>query len=432
MFICRNHKTGAARITAVITVLAVLLASASCAGGLKPVDPVKPSMAVIKEMPPETQAPSFSPAPTAGPTPDPSALAPDEFEATFLGVKGYGSIGSGEVAAAEAKVYRFLVNGEEKRFSVRKVGAYELQNLLMEGYDYAVKTEEDEVISVRLISPAAEYQSVVSGTPGLRTLRNFIMTAMAPVGTTLYVYGGGWDWQDKGSSIQSRTLGVSGTWVDFYKTNDANYLYKDRSDPGHSTYPFGGWNEYYYAGLDCSGYLGWVVYNTLESESGNDGYVYKSRDIAATLASRYGLGKYSERMYEFGQGELKCGDIVSMSDHVWICLGRCDDGSIVILHSSPTKSVTGAKGGGVQMSVLSRNGSSCEAYRLAVSYQQKYFPEWTSRYPVQVKDIESYLGFARTGNTGVFRWNIGAGGLEDPDGYLEMNAAEILKDIFGE
>ena len=47
---------------------------------------------------------------------------------------------------------------------------------------------------------AEDYTAPVSGTPGKRTLKNYLQTAMNPVGTALYVYGGSWDWQDVNSS----------------------------------------------------------------------------------------------------------------------------------------------------------------------------------------------------------------------------------------
>ena len=110
------------------------------------------------------------------------------------------------------------------------------------------------------------------------------------------------------------------------------------------------------------------------------------------------------------------------------------DGSVVIIHSSPSKSVTGCKGGGVQLSALNPNGNStdCEAYRLANYYQTKYFPEWAARYQAGMRSFSEYLGFERTGVTGIFRWDPSGSGLSDPDGFAELSAAEILADLFGE
>ena len=70
----------------------------------------------------------------------------------------------------------------------------------------------------------------MSGTPGEKTLKNFLATALTPVGTSLYVYGGSWDWQDVNSSNQSMTIGLSQSWIDFFQSQDANYTYKYNAD----------------------------------------------------------------------------------------------------------------------------------------------------------------------------------------------------------
>lgn len=378
---------------------------------------------------PESTAPVFpTDAPEVTQTMNPDNEA--EFDAFFLGVKGYGHINAAAVQAAGAKVYRFLVGSEEKLFSIKNIDDFSIQNRLMEGYSYHVAAKNGEIISVRLTSSIEPYSPVISGTPGKQTLKNFLKTAFMPLGTTLYVYGGGWDWQDVGSSVQSTSIGVSGTWESFFRSQNADYLYKDSQHPETSYYPFGKWNEYYYAGLDCSGYVGWVMYNTLETASGQSGYVMKSSKMAKSFASEYALGSWSSASFE---NDIRPGDIVSMSDHVWVCVGRCSDGSIVIIHSSPSKSVTEHKGGGVQLSALNPNGDSkdCEAYRLASYYQNKYYPVWASRYPVVMKSYEKFVRFARSGSTGVFRWDL-SGAMTDPDGYASLSAAEVLADLFGE
>ena len=88
------------------------------------------------------------------------------------------------------------------------------------------------------------------------------------------------------------------------------------------------------------------------------------------------------------------------------------------------------------MSAVNPNGGSkdCEAYRLACEYSEKYFPDWVARYPVVMKTYHKYFEFDRTYfKVGRFRWfTDGDAGLSDPDGYSEMNAAEVLADIFGE
>ena len=62
------------------------------------------------------------------------------------------------------------------------------------------------------------------------------------------------------------------------------------------------------------------------------------------LADEYGYGTWTNAKLEQGEGYLQPGDIVSQPGHVWICLGRCPDDSILLIHSSPTKSVTGKYG----------------------------------------------------------------------------------------
>ena len=379
-----------------------------------------------------TDIPSVAPSAAPSVAPSTPGQSPDQAEAVFLGVKGYGHISAAAVSAPGARVYRFLVDGEERLYSIRNTGGFPIQNRLMERYRYRIGLDGSEVISAELISAPAGCLPPVSGVPGLRTLKNFLTTALEPIGTALYVYGGGWDWQDEGSSIQSRTIGISGSWVDFFNRCDAGYCYKDGDHPESSTYPFGGWNEYYYAGLDCSGYLGWTLYNTLETQSGRSGYVSKSSGLAKKLANTYRLGSFHTEKFELGAGDFMPGDVVSMSGHVYIVLGRCSDGSIVILHSTVSSSVTGARGGGVQMGVLDpHSGGNCEAYALAERYTREFFPGWLARYPISIKSFDQYVGFDRTGNTGVFRWSIGSGGLSDPEGVRDMSAAEILALIFG-
>ena len=284
---------------------------------------------------------------------------------------------------------------------------------------------------------AEDYTAPVSGTPGERTLKNYLQTAMNPVGTALYVYGGSWDWQDVNSSNQALTIGLPQSWIDFFQQQDANYTYKNSADPAHSYYPHNSWNQYYYAGVDCSAYIGWTVYNVMHTESTtndlSDGYVMSAVKMAKTFADK-GWGTWTRDIKSF-----KPGDIFSMSGHVWTVLGVCDDGSIVFLHSMPSDSKAG-QGGGVQLSALnpnSDNDKNCEAYKLVTKYMTKYYPEWSTRYDAVLRSYISYATPA-TGTkyketwSGNFSWNLDGTGLTDPDGYADMSAAEILADLFGD
>lgn len=367
-------------------------------------------------------------------------------EAVYLGVENYGA----EEVNKDIKddfSYRFEIEGQEKLFKIRngdknEAGeyTYPLQNCLKEGYTYKIQVEDDTVISVEEKSLTEEevYQPPIQGTAGERTLKNFIATAFMPVGTTLYIYGGGWDWQDEGSSIQTRTIGVSSDWVKFFKSQDENFTYKSKDgdennkDAPNSYYPYGGYNEYYYAGIDCSGYVGWIIYNVMNTEDGLDGYVKPSTKMAKSLAEN-GWGKWVqtvEKPSNHESSQFLPGDVFSISGHVWICLGTCDDGSILILHSTPGFSRTGQPGGGPELSAIGED-VSCEAYQLADKYMSEYYPEWYERYPVMLKDYGQYTAIEGE-NAGKFSWDLTGqnGGISDPDNYINMTPAEILEDLF--
>ena len=166
-------------------------------------------------------------------------------EAVYLGVKDYGTVTSSE---KENFVHRFFVDGEEMEYTVAtgKNEKYAIQNELMEGYIYNITVADDVVTDVELQDKgvikmgavadmaeedlngkpvyeittqaggatvteiefadielddtvkitanavykafvADEYVPPVAGTPGEKTLKNFLTTALQPVGTALYV-----------------------------------------------------------------------------------------------------------------------------------------------------------------------------------------------------------------------------------------------------
>ena len=379
--------------------------------------------------PTDTPIPTAEPTQTAEPTPEVGA----KLSAKYLGILGYGKVTADEVQADGAKLYRFLANGKEMLFSIKNDAEFTVQNKLYEGYDYELTVENETVLEAEPAFALNDGKAIpVSCTPGKRTLKNLLAAALEPAGHTLYVYGGGWNWQDDGASLLSRRTAAPRTWREFFLANDSDYSYKNEASPATSYYPFGGWIEYFYAGLDCSGYLGRTLYCTLESRDGGTGYVFKSTDIAKTL-SKLGFGEFSSNKLENGGEKLQSGDIVSFKGHAYLVLGRCEDGSLVILHSSPTPSRTGSKGGGVQLSALDPNGKGGGmALALAKRYTEEYFPEWYERYDNIAVPYSSYIDFERSGNAGFFRWNLRGGGvLTDPDDILGMSADEILALLFG-
>lgn len=233
------------------------------------------------------------------------------------------------------------------------------------------------------------------------TLKKLLQTALKPVGSTMYVWGGGWNKADTGAGESARTIGVSPKWKKFFKKQDSSYNYNTTKYQIEN-------------GLDCSGYIGWSIYNILNTKSGKTGYVVKASTMASNFASR-GWGTYT---YKTGVKDYRAGDIMSMPGHVWMVLGQCKDGSVVLLHSSPP---------GVQIAgTATKSGKkNSQAVALAKKYMKKYYPEWYKKYPDCSKG-SSYLT-----QSSRMRWDLsGKSIMSDPDGYRNMSAEQILKDLF--
>ncbi len=230
-----------------------------------------------------------------------------------------------------------------------------------------------------------------------KTIENLLRTALAPVGNTMYVWGGGWNEEDTGAGTEAVTLGVSPRWAEFAAMQDASYDYNRTRYQIHD-------------GLDCSGYIGWCVYNVMEQESGKTGYVGKAKDMALAF-SKYGWGSFTEASEV---KDWKAGDIMSMKGHVFMVVGACSDGSVVFVHSSPP---------GVSMAgTLQKDSSRSEAVELAEQYMSTYFPDWYAKYPNCEREY-TYISTASA-----MRWNRET--LADEEGLTELPAKEVLERIF--
>lgn len=327
--------------------------------------------------------------------------------------------------------------------------------------------------------------------PGLRTVKNFLATALAPVGKVLWAYGGGWNYDDTGADEAVRSIGLSSTWLDFFDSEDADY---DVSE----TWSDDGKNPHHEKGLDNAGYLSWSIYNTLFSESlAHDGFVAYPNEIVELLSDYVDFESADDLAGKTPAeiaAEMRPGDFAMMpGQHIYISLGKCEDSSMLISHSAMGYSSTGAYGGSVQISaVIDENkiesdtieGSETskspknqeneeeieeaknpenleqqgkteeptnseelilaeqkelsqeqieapEAVELAEKYMAEY-PEWDERYDAQTKNMSFYMNFYNYAEepeaNGVFHWKDGV--LEDPDGYREMTAAEIMQDLY--
>ncbi len=235
--------------------------------------------------------------------------------------------------------------------------------------------------------------------PGLRTLKNLLETALAPVGSTMYIYGGGWNDADDGAGKDAVTIGVPLQWRDFFLTQGPDYDFHHHHDRRD--------------GLDCSGYVGWVLYNVFRRESGGEGYVLPSAEMAKTFAA-YGWGTYlpAKEVQDYRPGDL----MSSKQRHVYIVLGACADGSILLLHASPP---------GVMLSgtVTPSGEPQSNAVSLAEYYLKTYYPAWYEKFPACGRDL-SYLN-----EYDQLRWDLG-GVLKDPEGYRLLPPPLLLADLF--
>ncbi len=347
------------------------------------------------------------------------------------------------------------MNGKRSRTLPNISAVYEID--VSVGETAAVKIEESDISlgdTVKVYDGvvyrtfvARTYTPPVKGTPGVKTIKSFLSNAASGAGTALYIYGGGWVWQDetvegseKWSNKQTLTIGIPQTWIDFFQSQDENFVYRNDDDLIHDYYSVrNNYNQYGYCGVDCSAFVGWSVYNTLNTRSGEEDrpyYAGKSRTRAYYL-EKNNFGTIDNTYAS--TADFKPGDVFSMSGHVWICLGTCEDDSMVILHSTPSANkINGKGGGGAQIASVGKEG--CEAQKLARYYMEKYYPAWWKLYTPVNNSFESYTDRGSNGS-GKFSWNILESedmysedhrGLADPDGYLNMSAGEILADMFDE
>ena len=229
---------------------------------------------------------------------------------------------------------------------------------------------------------------------GVPVMENLIFTALEPVGSTMYVWGGGWNEADTGAGPEALSIGCSKRWAEFAATQGSDYDYRNFRYKIHD-------------GLDCSGYIGWILYNlfhTENSQSESDGYVMKSTLMAKTLAD-YGWG---ELIPASEAAEWKPGDICSMSGHVWLSLGMCQDGSVLLLHSSPP---------GVRIcGTSSGDNEKTDAVLLAEEWMSLCYAEWYAKFP-KCNVNDSYLTASD-----VMRWNSDT--LKDAGQFQAMSAEE--------
>ena len=235
------------------------------------------------------------------------------------------------------------------------------------------------------------------------TLKKLLQTGLKPVGSTMYVWGGGWGGTTAGAGIEARTIGVSPKWKSFFNKQTSTYDWKKTKYQIHN-------------GLDCTGYIGWCIYNIRNTTSGKTGYVMKARTMASNFASR-GWGTYKAKNQVT---DYRAGDIMSSNTHVWMVVGQCSDGSVVVLHSQKY----GCRLAGTPTKSGKKNS---EALSLAKYYMKTYYPTWYKKYP-DCTAVPEYLT-----DCAQMRWKISdLAVMKDPENYREKNAEEVLRDLFSD
>lgn len=234
---------------------------------------------------------------------------------------------------------------------------------------------------------------------GTRTIRNYLLEALRPIGTQ-YKQIGGWP-------------GTNSTTIP-------------------ST-------------MDCSGFVGWASYQMMRNSlpSGVISCSAKSYSIPE-LYKAWGWGSvrsHSQLAKNHYMGQFHAGDIVRVkhdngtTGHVWIVVGQCGDGSYVLVHCSGSEVMGCTQLAGTP----TPDGKVGEAYQLAKSYMQKYHQKTLQKYPWIIQSTSSMpygtlctdlYNYMTSKQVVSFRWSEKT--LTDPEKLAGKSADQILKSLYGE
>lgn len=277
------------------------------------------------------------------------------------------------------KKYYLAMSGKNK--GAAAVGTY-----VMSGYR---RTFDSNGVLIKTEKVSTGTKNQLQKSTGTKTIRNYLLEAMRPVGTTDYLLGGGWHQPE----ITSKTVPAK---------------------------------------LDCSGFVGWTTYQIMHKAAGEgNGYTVKSYSTVDTYVGwGWGTKLTSKDLQKNNyKGSFKAGDIVNRrfgdQGHVWIVIGGCSDGSYVLVHTSPPcTQIAGTPS-------YDNRGDS-EAIELAKKYMTKYYKNKLDEYNIPVANTWATDQFSYMSDTALnsFRWSSSV--LSDPDGFKNKSAAQILKSLFGE
>jgi hypothetical protein len=231
------------------------------------------------------------------------------------------------------------------------------------------------------------------------TIKELLKAAMLPVGSTLYVYGGAWNEADTGAGEEAMTFGVSPEWKKFYDSKD-------------ETYDFDKFRFQVHEGIDCTGLVGFSCFQVFGSAYSETGYVFPSGIMAENYEKLFG----GETVAPEDIKNYRPGDVMTKNGHVYFSIGRCGDGSVLLLHASPpAPSFCGT--------VTPDGREDSEAVRLAREYMTRHYPDVMKRYPnMCMRKVEYLKEYSQ------YRWDRKV--VSDPDGLEGMTPEEILKELF--
>lgn len=264
----------------------------------------------------------------------------------------------------------------------------------------AVISENKPDVSLEKYDGTVIFDPIIDGdgVNDVPTVKEFLRNALEPIGSCLYVYGGGWNEEDTGAGIEAVTVGVSPAWADFFDSNDGSYNHKNALYRIHD-------------GLDCTGYVGYAAYQVFGDRYSDKGYVFASGKVGEEFLSLFGGEIIQNKEIE----RYRAGDIMVKDGHVWLVIGECADKSVLFAHASPpclTLSGTCTPDG----------NKYSEALALAEKYMRLIAPEAYSRYPSNCSRGMSYL-------TEYDMYRFPENVLWDPDGLRSMNADEIMEKL---
>lgn len=293
---------------------------------------------------------------------------------------------------------------------------------------------------------------------GKPIIKDLLRMSLEPVknGGIMYIWGGGRETiecSDGKKRMRMLSSGFSQHWGDFANQQGPDYdfhTFSQNQDQNVKMQDKDVDSNSIANGLDCSGYINWLIYDFLSSKYGDAGTdkifgnykgVY-ARNIASFMGNILDFGSYSDfRKID----SVKPGDIISMQysremdedgnnkkiSHVYVSFGQCSDKSVLLVDVSPqflrmrgTPDENGTKD--------KSDKYVSEAITLARNFMCANFAEYTRKHLRDPYDISNYtLGVDDYRLDSKMSWNLSESGrVFDPDGINGMSPKEVLKCVF--